>query len=32
MTGTDQEREERANALALEEPVGAHFFPAGPGV
>ncbi len=32
MTGTDQEREERANALALEEPAGAHFFPAGPGV
>src|SRR4051794_4888935 len=30
LTGTDQEREERANAFALEEPVGTHYFPADP--
>jgi MFS family permease len=30
LTGTDQEREERANAFAVEEPVGAHYFPAQP--
>jgi len=30
LTGTDQEREERANAFAVGEPVGAHYFPAGP--
>jgi quinol monooxygenase YgiN len=28
LTGTDREREERANALAVEEPEGAHLFPA----
>jgi hypothetical protein len=28
LTGTDQEREERANALAVEELVGTHLFPA----
>jgi MFS family permease len=31
LTGTDQEREERANALVVGEPVGAHLFPARPG-
>jgi MFS family permease len=30
LTGTDQEREELANALAIEEPTGAHYFPALP--
>jgi MFS family permease len=30
LTGTDQEREERANELAIEEPRGAHYFPAVP--
>jgi MFS family permease len=30
LTGTDQEREERANALTIEEPEGAHLFPAHP--
>jgi MFS family permease len=30
LTGTDQEREERANALAVAEPVGTHYFPAQP--
>jgi hypothetical protein len=30
LTGTDREREERAHALAIEEPVGAHLFPARP--
>jgi MFS family permease len=30
LTVTDQEREERANALAVEELVGAHYFPAHP--
>lgn len=30
LTGTDREREERANALTIEEPEGAHFFPAHP--
>jgi quinol monooxygenase YgiN len=30
LTGTDQEREERANALAVGELVGAHLFPARP--
>jgi MFS family permease len=30
LTGTDREREERAHALAIEEPVGAHLFPAHP--
>jgi MFS family permease len=30
LTGTDREREERANALAIEEPEGAHLFPAHP--
>jgi MFS family permease len=30
LTVSDQEREERANALALEEPIGAHYFPADP--
>jgi MFS family permease len=28
LTGTDQEREELANALVIEEPRGAHLFPA----
>jgi len=28
LTGTDQEREELANAFAIEEPQGAHLFPA----
>ena len=28
LTGTDREREERANALAIEEPEGAHLFAA----
>ena len=27
LTGTDQEREERANAFAVEELVGTHYFP-----
>ena len=27
LTGSDQEHEERANDLAIEEPVGAHWFP-----
>ncbi|MCO1659874.1 MFS transporter [Pseudonocardia humida] len=30
LTATDQEREERANALAVEEPTGTHYFPADP--
>jgi MFS family permease len=30
LTGTDREREERANALTVESPVGAHLFPAQP--
>ena len=30
LTGTDREREERANALACVEPVGVHYFPAHP--
>jgi MFS family permease len=30
LTGTDREREERANALAVEEPTGTHLFPAHP--
>lgn len=28
LTGTDREREERANALTIDEPEGAHLFPA----
>jgi MFS family permease len=30
LTGTDREREELANSFALEEPTGAHLFPAVP--
>jgi MFS family permease len=30
LTGSDQEREELANALAIEEPEGGHYFPAEP--
>lgn len=30
LTGTDREREERANALAVDELEGAHYFPAQP--
>lgn len=30
LTGTDREREERANALALDEPEGTHLFPTHP--
>ena len=33
LTGTDREREERANSLAVEEPVGRALLPRpGPGV
>jgi MFS family permease len=31
LTGTDREREERANALTFEQPDGTHYFPAAPG-
>lgn len=30
LTGTDRERDQRANALCMEEPVGTHLFPVEP--